>query len=195
MPTRSESDHQSSPCCTGLESDTEGVVPNGGVVELQRVPVVADLKDVLQRFQIHRPIPGDPARPAVVRGQRVVLAAEPAHLPRQVLDARLDIGVDPQLSEGGRHHLEVAAGAGARHDRPVAARLVDDDRAGEVEVESVLVGESLDLRVDLHHLPVHPEQARREGGERQQLVLARRDGLCGGGRESGAEEGGKKNHT
>ena len=164
----------------GFEPDIQGVVSNGGLVQLQDVAVVADLHHVLQRLQIHRPVAGHATGSTVVGGQPVVLAAKPLDLLRKILDAAFDVGVDTQFPKRRGHHLKIPAGAVNRDHRAIAAGLVQYHGARQIQVQLILIAESLDLRVDLHDLAVHPEQGGRERIERQELIAAGRGRLARG---------------
>ena len=146
-----------------------GVVADRPLVQHQHVAVLSDRQDVLQRLE-RRPAAAHPARPGVVGAERVILAAELADHLRQVLDPRLDVGLDPQRTEGGRHHLEIAARARVRAQVAVAARFVEADRPREVKVDAVLLRMAADVVLDLHRLAVHAEQSGRQIVERQQAV-------------------------
>ena len=164
-----------------------GVVADRPLVQHQHVAVLSDRQDVLQRLE-RRPAAAHPARPGVVGAERVILAAELADHLRQVLDPRLDVGLDPQRAERGRHHLEIAARARVRAQVAVAARFVEADRPREVDVDAVFFRMAADVTLDLHRLPVHAEQPGRQIVERQQLVRLRGRRGSGGGRRREREQ-------
>ena len=157
------------------------------LVELQDVSILADEDHVLQCLERGASSDDSPG-PTVVGGQRVVLSFEPADHLGQILDATLDVGLDPERPKRGRHDLEVASSPDRGTQAGVATGFVEADCSGQRGIHVVLCRVHGDVVFDLHHLAIHAQKPGRELLERNQLggVLSRSGGY---GRWQADQEG------
>ena len=156
-----------------LESNPLRVVTDRRLVHLQISSVVPDAEHVLKRGERHSSASGHARRAAIIRRERVVLPVEPGDHLSEVFHAGFDVSFDTKRAEGSGHYLKITPSAWLGRKVRVASRFVETHRPRQVGVEVVASGMPEDFVFDLHDLAVHPEKARREVLQWQELAVRR----------------------